>query len=37
LAEDPKATPVDVGHIPFDPEAANLTFSLVSARHEPGR
>src|SRR5204863_4579376 len=24
----------EVGYIPFDPEAANLMFSLVSARHE---
>src|SRR5205807_2512437 len=24
----------EVGYIPFDPEAANLTFSLVSARYE---
>ena len=24
----------EVGHIPFDPEAANLMFSLVSARYE---
>ena len=24
----------EVGHIPFDPEAANLMFSLVSNRYE---
>ena len=24
----------EVGYIPFDPEAANLMFSLVSARYE---
>ena len=27
----------EVGYIPFDPEAANLMFSLVSARYEPPR
>jgi hypothetical protein len=26
----------DVGYIPFDPEAANLMFSLVSSRYERG-
>jgi DNA replication protein DnaC len=26
----------EVGYIPFDPEAANLMFSLVSARYERG-
>jgi len=27
----------EVGYIPFDPEAANLMFSLVSARYERAR
>ena len=39
LPLDPRAecTPLvvdEVGYIPFDPEAANLMFSLVSARYE---